>query len=204
MILGVDFDNTIVCYDALFHRLAVERGLIPAALPAEKGTVRDYLRRQGREDDWTELQGYAYGLHIADAVPFPGVCEFFRRCHAQSVPICIISHKTRWPVRGPQVDLHQAARGWLAAQRFHEADHGGLSASRVFFEVTKLAKLQRIVHQNCTHFVDDLPEFLREPGFPAGVERVLFDPWDRTREDWPFQRVSNWEQLEQLLWTETD
>jgi len=204
MILGVDFDNTIVSYDQLFHRLAVERGLVPAALPAEKGIVRDYLRKQGREDDWTELQGYAYGSRIADAVPFPGVCGFFRRCHALGVPVCIISHKTRLPVRGPQVDLHQAARGWLAAQQFHDADGGGLPASRVFFEETKLAKLQRIVQQGCTHFMDDLPEFLREPGFPDGVERVLFDPWDRTIDDWPFQRVSGWEQLAQRLLRGTD
>jgi len=28
--IGVDFDNTIVCYDALFHRVARERGLAPA------------------------------------------------------------------------------------------------------------------------------------------------------------------------------
>ena len=32
MILGVDFDNTIVAYDSLFHRVALERGLIPADL----------------------------------------------------------------------------------------------------------------------------------------------------------------------------
>ena len=34
--VGIDFDNTIVCYDRLFRRLAVERGLIDAGVPAAK------------------------------------------------------------------------------------------------------------------------------------------------------------------------
>ena len=61
MTLGIDFDNTIVGYDQLFHRVAVERRLIPANLPPRKNDVRDFLRSQGREDDWTMLQGYVYG-----------------------------------------------------------------------------------------------------------------------------------------------
>jgi len=51
MVLGVDFDNTIVRYDDLFHRVAVERGLVPATVPARKNDVRDFLRQQGRERD---------------------------------------------------------------------------------------------------------------------------------------------------------
>ena len=58
--IGVDFDNTIVCYDGVFHRAAVERGLIPPELPVSKGQVRDHLRRLGQEHAWTELQGEVY------------------------------------------------------------------------------------------------------------------------------------------------
>ena len=39
MIIGVDFDNTIVCYDKVFHVAAYEKGLIPADLPVSKGRV---------------------------------------------------------------------------------------------------------------------------------------------------------------------
>ena len=49
MIVGVDFDNTIVAYDALFHRVASERGLIPATVAATKIAVRDALRASGQE-----------------------------------------------------------------------------------------------------------------------------------------------------------
>jgi hypothetical protein len=65
MILGVDFDNTIVRYDELFHRIAVERGFIPKSLPARKKEVRDFLRRQGHEQTWTELQGHRRSIASA-------------------------------------------------------------------------------------------------------------------------------------------
>ncbi|MBI2360879.1 MAG: hypothetical protein HYV04_18575 [Deltaproteobacteria bacterium] len=80
MRIGIDFDNTIVCYDQMFHRIALERGLIPASLPATKGHVRDMLRRMGREEEWTEMQGQVYGKRLHEAEPFPGVLEFFTLC----------------------------------------------------------------------------------------------------------------------------
>ena len=61
MRIGIDFDNTIACYDGVFHAAAVARGLIPAEIPTDKTSVRNHLRAIGREPDWTELQGYVYG-----------------------------------------------------------------------------------------------------------------------------------------------
>ena len=199
MLIGVDFDNTIVCYDRLFHQLALERGSIHAALAADKEAVRNYLRQQDREDEWTELQGQAYGLRITEAFPFPGVREFFRLCRERAIPICVISHKTRLPVRGPQVDLHQAARRWLVHQGFFDPRGIGLPSEQVFLEETKAGKLQRIGDQRCTHFIDDLPEFLQEPAFPPGVERILFDPQERHGATDLFVRVSSWERLSERL-----
>ena len=129
MVIGVDFDNTIVCYDRLFHHVAVEKSLVPATVPADKESVRNYLREQDREDDWTELQGLVYGVRIREAEPFPGVREFFAECRRRGIPVYVVSHKTRLPVRGPQVDLHEAARGWLECQGFHDR-RGGRAADR--------------------------------------------------------------------------
>src|SRR5262245_25183783 len=120
MRIGVDFDNTIVCYDEVFHRVALERGLIPPAVPVKKQAVRDHLRQIGREDDWTEMQGYVYGERMHDARPFPGALDFFRRMVVESIPVCIISHKTRHPYRGPKYDLHATAVGWLEQQGFFD------------------------------------------------------------------------------------
>ena len=178
MLLGVDFDNTIVCYDQLFYRVAVEKGLIPSEVPASKGKVRDHLRQCGQEDVWTALQGYVYGARMHDAHPFPGVLEFFTRCKEHGLTVCIISHKTRVPFQGPVYDLRQAAHEWLQSQGFYDPFKIGLSPQQVYFELTKQQKLERIAKVGCSHFIDDLPEFLSESGFPVDVERILFDPND--------------------------
>jgi hypothetical protein len=199
MLVGVDFDNTIVSYDQLFHRLAVSRRLIPPEIEASKGQVRDYLRRRGKEEDWIELQGYAYGAAMRDAVPFPGVRDFFARCHSSGVRAYIISHRTRFPFKGPDCDLHQAAHEWLEAHGFFSSTEIGLSPGWVYFESTKRDKLARIVERGCTHFIDDLPEFLSDEAFPENVQRFLFDPYDNFADEPRFIRVASWAMIGELL-----
>jgi hypothetical protein len=195
---GIDFDNTIVCYDALFHRVCVEKGLIPPEIPVNKSDVRNYLRRIGNEAAWTEMQGYVYGARMSEAAPYPGVLDFFAMCQKAGRRVSIISHKTRHPFLGPQYDLHQAAREWLELQGFFDAARIGLPRENVFFEPTKEEKLGRIASSGVTHFVDDLPEFLAAPGFPAGVERILFDPIGLYAEE-KFTRAKSWAQIKELL-----
>jgi hypothetical protein len=174
MVIGVDFDNTIVCYDDLFHRIALERGWLPASVPAIKKEVRDYLRRQGREQDWTELQGYVYGPRMAEAQAFPGVLEFFARAVKHGLPIYIISHKTPKAAAGPEYDLRQSALDWLKLQGFFDPNRIGLPLDNVVFGATRQEKLELIRQRGCTVFVDDLAETFLEPDFPRHVERILF------------------------------
>lgn len=194
--IGVDFDNTIICYDGVFHRAAIEKGLIPETVGRAKNQVRDHLRAQQREDDWTWLQGYVYGLKIIECPPFPGVLEFFARCAAAGLSTCIVSHKTRIPYKGPAYDLHSAARGWIQAVGLSDT---GILADDIHFEQTKQGKLDRIAALHCTHFIDDLPEFLCEPGFPQQVERILFDP-NSLHPDLPgITRVDSWTRIGELF-----
>jgi hypothetical protein len=135
--------------------------------------VRDTLRATGREQDWINLQGLVYGRRILEAPPFPGVLAFFTQARAMGHELCIISHKTRFPVGGDAVNLHDAAEKWLEKQGFFDPERVGLSREHVYFELTKDAKLQRIAACGCDHFVDDLPEFLAEETFPKQVVRWL-------------------------------
>ncbi len=175
MRIGLDFDNTIVCYDPLFHRLALEAGLIPALLPVNKLAVRDHLRRLDKEELWTEMQGAVYGARMAEADMFPGVLDCLRWAKAAGHSLCIISHKTRHPFRGPRYDLHQAARGWVE-RRLLDQGLPLIPADQLFFELTKEEKLRRIAACGCDIFVDDLPEILLAAGFPEHTRRLLFDP----------------------------
>jgi hypothetical protein len=175
-VIGIDFDNTIVCYDEVFQAVAVEQGLVPPHAATSKTAIRDHLRSIGQEDRWTELQGTIYGPRMMEARSFPGVFEFFAACRAAGMPVAIVSHRTRYPYLGERHDLHAAARDWLARHGFHDPAGIGLPVDRVFFEETKEAKLARISELGCTHFIDDLPELLAHPAFPADVRRILFDP----------------------------
>ena len=196
MVIGVDFDNTIVSYDALFHRIAVERGLISSSVPVDKTAVRDHLRSLGGEEQWTALQGLVYGPRIREAAAFPGVKEFFAHCRRARMAVHIVSHKTRQPVLGPPHDLHAAARSWLEHAGFFSPESPALPHDHVHFGITRLEKIGRIRALGCTTFIDDLDEIFQEPEFPAGVERILFAPHRRTAATTGMTVLTSWAQIQ--------
>lgn len=199
MRIGVDFDNTIVCYDKVFFAAALEKGLISEDLPGSKNQVREFLRESGNGNAWTELQGYVYGARIAEADPYPGVFNFFQFCSQNNIPTFIISHKSRYPYLGPKYDLHDATHQWLVMKDFIHPDKLGLSKNSIFLELTKEKKLGRIAQLRCTHFIDDLPEFLTESNFPPGVKRILFDPDEIYLLENSLSRFSSWDTIEQYF-----
>jgi len=172
--VGIDFDNTIVCYDEIFYRVALERGLIPSDTPKNKESVRDSLRQAGKEAIWTEMQGYVYGARMSDVAAFPGALDCIAKLRGKGIPVFIISHKTRYPYKGEAYDLHAAARGWFEANGFSESGSLGISSRDIFLKESKQEKLLQIGACGCTHFIDDLPEFLAEPNFPKNTLKLLF------------------------------
>lgn len=175
MLIGLDFDNTIVSYDALFYKVAREQEVVPPETPISKVVVRDYLRQTGREQVWTEMQGHVYGARMKEAAVYPGVIEFLRWARQAGHSIAIVSHKTKNPFLGPQHDLHATARAWI---EHHLIEKGTplIPPEQVFFELTKEEKLARINYFGCEVFLDDLPEILQALEFPASTRRILFDP----------------------------
>tara|TARA_Y100000031_G_scaffold156293_1_gene210291 strand:+ start:969 stop:1568 length:600 start_codon:yes stop_codon:yes gene_type:complete len=199
MILGLDFDNTLIRYDELFHQLAFERGLITQELPKVKNTVRDYLRYVGKEDEWTQIQGEVYGKRIREAIPFEGMQETLKKISALDVKMFLVSHKTKTPYMGSQYNLHYAAIGWLREHSFFDATGLGWHESQVFFELTKEEKVQRIIQLGCTHYIDDLPEILIM--LPDTINKILFTPHpvDTIPEEW--YPLEEWSFLPKLLFS---
>lgn len=184
MRIGVDFDNTLVCYDQLFDQVARKQQLLPPDLPPlNKTGVRQYLRESGRERDWTELQGLVYGPEILAAPPFPGALQALERLRQLGHQLYLVSHKTVHPVIGVAHDLRQAARDWLAR---HELQFDG-----VYFAATRSEKIATIVKLQLDAFVDDLPEVFEDPDFPAGTRQLLFDPGG--------EHLTHWDQLADFL-----
>ncbi len=201
MHVGLDFDNTIVSYDAMFHRIARDEGLVPDDLPVSKLSVRDHLRRTGREDQWTAMQGVAYGPRMAEAEAFNGVHEFLAWARGTGIPVSIVSHKTRHPFIGERHDLHAAARAWIDLHLV-DADGPLVAPESVHFELTKTDKLARIGAAGCDVYVDDLPEILLAPGFPAAIGRILFDP-DGHHAQSGLERAASWAEVRsgvEALW----
>jgi len=190
MHIGLDFDNTIVSYDTLFHKVALEGGWITADIPVSKVSVRDHLRAIGQEHVWTEMQGYVYGARMGEATTYPGVLDCLLWAREQAFPVSIVSHKTRYPFLGKQYDLHAAARQWISQ---HLTDLKGplVAPSRVYFQLTKESKVKQIADIGCTVYVDDLPEILLSPGFPAHAAPILFDP-DNHHQAQSLPRAVNW------------
>ncbi|MDB5813299.1 MAG: haloacid dehalogenase-like hydrolase [Rhodocyclales bacterium] len=175
MRIGLDFDNTIVSYDALFHKVALEQGVVPQETAVNKLAVRDHLRAVGKEDVWTAMQGYVYGARMDEAQAYPGLHEALRAALDVGHTLCIVSHKTRHPFLGPQYDLHAAARSWIERHLLSGKDPL-VDESAIFFELTKPEKIARIAALECDVFVDDLPEILLADGFLPTTRRLLFDP----------------------------
>ncbi len=193
--LGVDFDNTIVCYDEVFHRLALAEGLIPTTVPCDKTSVRDFLRAAGREDRWTAMQAVVYGERMPEARPFPGVLDFFAACAERSLRVSILSHRTRQPIAGAPCDLHAAAFRWLEANGFVDL----ISRDAIHFRETRAEKVARVRETGCTHFIDDLPEFLAEPLLPPDLHRILFDPARAVRAKPGLTVVASWPEVRTIF-----
>tara|TARA_B100000989_G_scaffold172949_2_gene129660 strand:+ start:8790 stop:9407 length:618 start_codon:yes stop_codon:yes gene_type:complete len=173
--VGIDFDNTIVSYDSLFYKVALELGVIPEEIDRTKISVRDFLRKNNKNDIWTSIQGMVYGEKMIEAEVYEGFIEFIKFLKSEKFDFCIISHKTKYPFIGKKTNLHNAALNWI--QKFLNIDNQILIKDElIYFEDTKELKVDRIISEKCDVFIDDLPEVFEIPSFPDFVNKYLFDP----------------------------
>jgi hypothetical protein len=198
-IIGIDFDNTLVCCDELFHGAAREEGLIESSVPGNKDAIRDAIQRLPKgEKQWTCLQAIVYGTRMPGATPFEGVGVFLQRCARWRVRTMIVSHKTPFAVLGGrQVDLRGPALEWLTANKFFS--DFALSPRDVFFESTRAEKIERIRSLRCTHFIDDLAEVFAENAFPRETEKLLFAPRGAVLAGPGVRVFSNWSELDRFF-----
>ena len=116
--LGIDFDNTLITYDLLFKKAALEKNLIPINFPESKSLIRNYLREKGQEKLFTILQGEVYGSRIFEATQSEGMYDSLTKAKNNGVELFIISHKTKTPYEGRKYNLHNSASNWLEKNLF--------------------------------------------------------------------------------------
>ncbi len=175
MRIGLDFDNTIVSYDRLFYKVALEKSLIPPELHANKVLIRNYLRDKNQEDLWTEMQGYVYGSRMSEASGYPKLVQSLKIIKQIGYEIFIISHKTQYPYAGEMYDLRKASKQWIT-DNLQISGMPLIDDEHIIFDASKSEKIETIKRLKCEIFLDDLPEVLTDKNFPKGVIRCLFDP----------------------------
>ena len=195
--VGIDFDNTIACYDELMTRTALDWGLIDAGHRRDKTAVRDSLRALPEgENQWRRLQTYAYGEGMRDAAMMPGLLAFLSFCCHREIPVWVVSHKTEFNNFGPPtVNLRQAALDWMTQQGLFDTAVTGLSAQRVFFESTRQEKVARIASLPLSHFVDDLEETFFESTFPPHIGKIHYLPHAASTSVPGALRAGSWQEI---------
>lgn len=201
MIIGFDFDNTIVCYDNAIRVLAESIPQLTGDTPRDKAGLKDFFHKNGREHEWTEFQGKLYGPGMNYARAFPRVKDVILSLKKEGHSLLIISHRSRYPYAGHKYDLHQHAWEWL---RNHIQNMRGLDGEEAFIGInfleTKEDKIRLIRELGCDVFVDDLPEILTARGFPDTTKGILFGKGeDRLSKRWEGMQAEDWRTIKEYI-----
>lgn len=192
MKVGLDLDNTLICYDRAFVVVGKAEGLLPPSFAGNKSAVKRTLLAERPDGGlWEALQGLVYGRRIDAATVFEGAAEFIAMCRREAEIVAIVSHKTERAHRDPLTDLRQAALDWMEARHFFDAAGLGLDRGNVYFEGSRADKVRRIGALGCDLFVDDLAEVLAHDEMPAACRKILFGG-DRQGE---FEQYGSWSEI---------
>jgi len=200
MRIGLDFDNTIVCYDEAISILANKLFELPSEVPRTKVGVRNFLRAAGRGEEWSAFQGELYGPGMCLAQPFDGAIDTMHQLEADGHDLVIVSHRSLRPYAGKPHDLHAAALGWVSqhlqtAGLFTNRSLIGDNSGSVHFLESQEKKLAKIAELRCELFLDDLPEVIHSPGFPAATIGILFGSTSAIMDNTSLLHISSWDQL---------
>jgi len=174
-LIGIDFDNTIACYNTLFYNEGLSSGVIGPKTPVDKKAIRDNILLWHDDIAWQKLQGRVYGPEMKRAELIGGVRDFIQISRAVKDRVVVISHKTEFANFDPtKTNLRQAALAWMHAHRLFDQTMKGFSTEDVFFEATRADKIDRINKLACDFFIDDLEEVLLDKSLDNSVTKILF------------------------------
>lgn len=169
-IVGLDLDNTIIDYS---KSVEVYSSANLETVFNNIFQIRAALKSANRDTDWQKAQAWLYTEGLEYAKVSEGATNLLERLRRDSTPVCIVSHKTlKTPQEFGHLDLRGPARLWL----LKNIVPFGIDLDLIYFESTRVEKIQRIIDLEITHFVDDLIEVLTDANFPKSVKRYLYDP----------------------------
>jgi len=181
VVIGIDFDNTIINYDKIIYKIAREKEFIPINYPCDKRIIKNAIMALPQGDlKWQNIQAKIYGKRINEAHLAQGVLEFINKCKDHQIPVYVISHKTKFSNLLPgSKNFQKAAIQWMGKNIFYPKS--ALKPRNIYFEITRKEKVKRIEQLGCTHFIDDLKEVFQEPEFPQRVKKILYAPYKEVK-----------------------
>jgi hypothetical protein len=194
--IGIDFDNTIVCYDDVFCNLAFNKGWVNKNSGLSKNKVRDLIHKSNNGiEKWKELQSMVYSDLISIAPPMSDVFKFIKSCNYHNISICIVSHKTEYAeIDTNGGNLREKALDWIHAHKVKYGVH--LPADNIYFTDTREEKIKLIKKLKFDYFIDDLEGVLCHRIFPRDVRRILISrSKKRVYSNCSLTRKKNWSEI---------
>jgi hypothetical protein len=194
--VGIDFDNTLICYEQIFSDEAVKKGWLPPSdNPLSKAEVKSELISQdGNDLRWQELQSIVYGTEVILNAPFfAGVIDFFKKIQQYDVELFIVSHKSNYSNFDKTKDLRHWARQWMSQNNITSY----IPTENINFEETLPEKVERINSLNFHFFIDDLQKVYDHSTFTKNCNKILFNDPESTSKD--VLQFNNWSDISFFL-----
>ena len=195
MKIGLDFDNTIACYNDVFSSEAKIKGLVNKEWEGSKQDLKLLLNTlEDGQTVWQTMQGKVYGPSMQKATLFPGVARFLLRCKLNGHTVFIVSHKTKYGhFDKTNTLLREASLKWMDSQGFFKDALFGINRKNIFFANTQSEKVLKIKSLNLDVFVDDLEEIFLHHDFPE-IKKILFSRSSSIQSS--IELFNNWTDIE--------
>jgi thiamine kinase-like enzyme len=209
LVIGIDFDNTIACYDHVFCNVARKLGMLGDGGLLSKIQVKQLLLNQKDGDlIWQKLQGKVYGEYMELASLFPGVVEFLHLSRLKGHRVVVVSHKSEYGhFDEEKIPLRDAAMNWMQNIGIVDANTSLLNKKDVYFASTRELKVKKIQELQCDYFIDDLVEVFNEQTFPQTIKKILFEPGQKHLASDNINVARSWRQIQKTIlddWNELD
>ena len=171
MNIGIDLDNTIICYDNCFKKAQGILGIKSSLKSSKEQVKKKILKKKNGIETWKKIQSLSYGALIDNAQIFDGFIEFLNICKMRKVKLFIISHKTKQPhYFKSNTSLRKLALNWINKKINYDENF----FENIYFESTQESKIKRIKKLDLDYFIDDLEEIFNNKIFPNKIKKILF------------------------------
>jgi hypothetical protein len=198
MKLGIDIDNTILDYSSSFVKHA--NILFESSLPegSSKIQVQNHVVMNKGEPSWTQLQGVVYSQTPLEAIVSEGFKEFLDYGRLMSATVMFVSHKTKFPIVGPKVDLREPVLDLLRREGLLNP---ALQGKDVVFCDSTEEKLEVIATREFDFFIDDLASIIAK--LPNNLQGLHYKCECPPSINARHQPMRNWSQIRAHVFGET-